>query len=326
MRRGQTRWQWAQAGCCPDSLACSDGSLMQRLGGETPQRGRMGLSHPFFFSFWRVNLFFMFWKECVTTLQQSTFSPGIIFPFSFLTKHIFGPWDLIGSSLSVLTILRIPDWMPKKEMLWMQLVMMMDCSVRRRGRRVGQITRACHSCWRGSELWRRWIWEPFLQLGQWISFVSRLEKRCGKQWLCNLRNTVKGGLARLWATSKGPDIGTNTEEKGREADPLQTEVPCCFSLRCLDRGPLSEGRAWPSDSWQTFLPLLVTLFTLQLWNLVSLLKIAPSLGQLRNEQRQRSHGVEGGSEARCKNRNQETKKRKLGEPQCSAEGCSALKK
>lgn len=30
------------------------------------------------------------------------------------------------------------------------------------------------ACWLGSELWRRWILESFLLLGQWISFVPRL--------------------------------------------------------------------------------------------------------------------------------------------------------
>lgn len=109
---------------------------------------RMNLSDPFFFFFLRVNLFFMFWKECVTMLWQSPFSPGIIFPFSFLTKHISGSQYLIGSSLSVLTILCISDLMPKEEMLWMQLIMMMDYNVRNRGQWVGQITRAC----RGADL------------------------------------------------------------------------------------------------------------------------------------------------------------------------------
>lgn len=38
-------------------------------------------------------------------LRQSPFSPGLLFPFSSLTKRTFGSRYLIGSSLSVLAIL-----------------------------------------------------------------------------------------------------------------------------------------------------------------------------------------------------------------------------
>lgn len=54
---------------------------------------------------------------CDHVATKSFFSPGIILPFSFLTKHIFGSQYLIGSSLSVLTVLCISDRMPKEEVL-----------------------------------------------------------------------------------------------------------------------------------------------------------------------------------------------------------------
>lgn len=93
--------------------------------------------------------------------RQSPFSPGIIFPFSFLTKHIFGSQYLIGSSLSVLTILCISDFMPKKEMLRMRLIMMMDYNVRNRGQRVRQITRACHGADLGLNYGEDEFWNLF---------------------------------------------------------------------------------------------------------------------------------------------------------------------
>lgn len=48
-------------------------------------------------------------------VATKSFFPGITFPFPFLTKHLFGSQDLIGSSLSVRTILCISDFMPKEE-------------------------------------------------------------------------------------------------------------------------------------------------------------------------------------------------------------------
>ena len=76
-------------------------------------------------------------------VATKSFFPGITFPFSFLTKHLFGSQDLIGSSLSVRTILCISHFMPKEETWWMRLIMMMDDTVSPPGQWVGQITWAC---------------------------------------------------------------------------------------------------------------------------------------------------------------------------------------
>lgn len=79
--------------------------------------GENGSVTSIFLLFLEGEFIFHILKGVCDHVQPCPFSPGIIFPFSFLTKHIFESQYLPGSSLSVLTILCISDLMPKKEML-----------------------------------------------------------------------------------------------------------------------------------------------------------------------------------------------------------------
>lgn len=178
----------------------------------------MNLSDSFFFFFLRVNLFFMFWKECVTTLRQSPFSPGIIFPFSFLTKHIFESWYRIGSSLSVLTIpLHFRRYAKERNVNAAHN----DDGLQRAESWPASWPNYPHLpwCWLWSELWRTWILESFLLLGQWISFVSRLETLSETDCV-ESEIQQNGGLARRWLTSKSSEFLTNTEEGSESLSPV----------------------------------------------------------------------------------------------------------